>query len=116
MLQGKAHQLSGEVGLASQPLRGGFNASRPGRQTRRRQRVNRFGGPVPRRMKIPQRRGRIDEVHECIQFGKVRIVGLGIQLPDQWLTRPQRAHKRVFTPHKIQIAGPQQVIEFMLGQ
>ena len=75
-----------------------------------------MAGAVPRRMKIPQRRRRINDIHERVQFGKVRIVGLRIQLPNQRLTRPQRAHERVFTPHKIQIASPQQVIEVMLGQ
>jgi len=67
-------------------------------------------------MEISQRGRGINGVQERSQFGQVRVVGLGVQLPDQRLTGPERAHQRVLTAHEIQIAGPQQVIEVLLSQ
>jgi hypothetical protein len=55
-------------------------------------------------------------VEEGIEFDHVGIAILRIDVPDQWLGRPLGSHERVFAPHEVQVARPEDLVVAILGQ
>ena len=66
---------------------------------------------VPDAMEVAQRRRRLQPVEEGLELGVMGVVVLRIDLPDEGLAGPQRAHQRILAAHEVQVAGPQQVVE-----
>lgn len=113
MVCGKADQLRAQVLLVLQALPCRAGAGRPGLRIRHRKF---FAKAIPGLMKTSERRRRLQHIQKGVQLGTMRIVMLWINLPDKRLASPEGAHHRVFATHKIQVAGPQQMIEIMLRE
>ncbi len=55
-------------------------------------------------------------LQECIQFIQMRLVRLPVGLPDKRLSSPLRADERILAADEVDVAAPQQAIEFLLRQ
>ena len=72
---------------------------------------------VPGVVKAPQRRRRLQPVQKCVQLGVVGVVfRLRVDLPGEGAPRPQRTHQRIFAPHEVPVARPQQLVVAGLRQ
>ncbi len=70
---------------------------------------------VPGVVEMPQRGRCLQPVEEGVELGMVRAVVLRIDVPDEGLPGPERAHQRILAAHGVQVAGPQHFVESGLG-
>ena len=53
-------------------------------------------------------------VQKGFEFGVVCVVVLRINLPDKGFSGPNGPHQRVFSAHKVEVAGPKHVVKTVL--
>ena len=55
-----------------------------------------------------------NRVSSASSFSRCTSFGLGVDVPDQRLRRPQRAHQGILAAHEVQVARPQPAVERVL--
>jgi hypothetical protein len=57
-----------------------------------------------------------EATEEGVELGQVHAVVLRIDVPDEGLAGPLRAHERVFAAHEVQVGAPEQVVVVALRE